>query len=1402
MTKAYISATYEDLKECRLAVKTALERLDLGHRTMEGYVAEDIRPVDRCLEDVDSCDIYIGIFAFRYGYVPAGQTKSITHLEYEHAANNGKECLIFLLHDKALWPVDQVDRGPTAASVDKLRSQLSARHVCNFFVSAEELALKVISSLTRYIASHPADEKPATPEPEATETPRMGAQTRAQYLERLSQRYGGVGLEAPTQQLNTGANPSVDLPSVFVEPLVREVQPAEIPREVRRRERINVEDLPDGLEMIDVQEQVDYHEKPAVPVLDVLCSADQRRLVLLGDPGSGKSTVVRLLALALAGLFVDERVVALGDALPIVVEMRSYAAFLATPGNGPGFVDYLVHQADAHGYRTEPRALKDHLERGEPAVVIFDGLDEIIDKALRTETADRIAAFASEFSNARVVVTSRGPEYPRSVFAGASFAHHTLQDLTPARTTEFLDRWFRQTMPDKRQAMHFRDLVASDIGRSRELTELAGNPMLLSILAIIGKRWTLPRQRWNLYDRAATVLVERWNATRLVNETHDPASFVDVDDKRELLRRVALYMQSGHSGLGGNYIDSERLKEIFADYLQHRYAMEAAAATAAAVTLIAQLRERDFILTFFGPHGWGFVHRTFLEFFSAWAIVREFETHRLTFDDVKQIFLQHWADTDWHEVLRLVAARLEGPLTAELAGVLLTQVDRGFPPTARAGGPDTSPRDPPWNIALAVQCVAEMRPITEGSVAEQALKHVERLIEYCATVHDPATAALIGDEVLPAVDGVAPNWPGRLAYLSWYRGHAAELLTVPVATHAARLAAMLARPEDLVERAFAATATSLGAVRLVCAAVAGLAEVIRQAARRQPGLDTSATRDRLVELAKVNDRVAVRTAAVQSLGTLPGGDNAVRDVLVDRAVRDPAPPVRLTAVQSVVEAFPDDPAIITTLLGRLRSDPAATVRRAIARAVTRSRRLSSDVERALLDVCRQDEDAEVVEVVAQALLVRPNTVEEVRAVVADRLTSDVNPRVRRAAVRLIGSSGSEDVLIARIGEDSDRVVVRESARMVVARQGVPVERVRDALIARLGADGDESMRAMVVEVLHDVCGHGDLVDGTLAAAAVHDPSNSVRLAALGALAGQPAADRRRALFTEVAIQDPDQHVRLVAVQALSSDVDVPATAALAAIAVGDQDLDVRVHAIRGLGLAGRDLDPSIGPQLVELIDGANHPEIRLAALDVLKNTRPPGVDLEAVLRNRAMHDAVTDVFTAAAAAAMENVASVAELWQVIATRAADDKNPEIRSAAVALLGQAAGFGEALTVLTGRLRHDPDPAVISAAASAVAALAPESARDLLMGRLTAADPDLRSAVIQALQPWITTDPDARAAIIEQAQTATTADVRRTAVETLAPAIGRRDVQEAVERCAKDDELPVREAAERLLKLRPI
>src|ERR1700730_8472836 len=92
----YLSSTYTDLKVCRESVYRALRQMRHDVIAMEDYVATDQRPTEKCLADVAAADLYIGIFAWRYGYIPREinpDHKSITELEYRQAQQTGRSCL-------------------------------------------------------------------------------------------------------------------------------------------------------------------------------------------------------------------------------------------------------------------------------------------------------------------------------------------------------------------------------------------------------------------------------------------------------------------------------------------------------------------------------------------------------------------------------------------------------------------------------------------------------------------------------------------------------------------------------------------------------------------------------------------------------------------------------------------------------------------------------------------------------------------------------------------------------------------------------------------------------------------------------------------------------------------------------------------------------------------------------------------------------------------------------------------------------------------------------------------------------------------------------------------------------------------------------------------------------------
>src|SRR5262245_44052978 len=133
--RIYLSSTYEDLKAYRAAVFAGLAKAGLDVARMEDYTAADERPVEYCLRDVGQSDIYVGLFAWRYGYPPPAEHgnpdgRSITELEYLHAQASKLRKFLFFAHPdtRARWDRrfddERTGEGDRGASIATLRKTL------------------------------------------------------------------------------------------------------------------------------------------------------------------------------------------------------------------------------------------------------------------------------------------------------------------------------------------------------------------------------------------------------------------------------------------------------------------------------------------------------------------------------------------------------------------------------------------------------------------------------------------------------------------------------------------------------------------------------------------------------------------------------------------------------------------------------------------------------------------------------------------------------------------------------------------------------------------------------------------------------------------------------------------------------------------------------------------------------------------------------------------------------------------------------------------------------------------------------------------------------------------------------------------------------------------------------
>jgi tetratricopeptide (TPR) repeat protein len=146
-----VSSTARDLPEHREKVMHACLRLGMFHpEMMEHLSAMDADAVEASLRMVEKADIYLGVFGFRYGYVPAGADISITEMEYKRAVERGIPRLIFLMHDDHPLKAADVEVGGGAEKLKALKDRLKTDRVVGFFRSPDELLALVIQSLSEF----------------------------------------------------------------------------------------------------------------------------------------------------------------------------------------------------------------------------------------------------------------------------------------------------------------------------------------------------------------------------------------------------------------------------------------------------------------------------------------------------------------------------------------------------------------------------------------------------------------------------------------------------------------------------------------------------------------------------------------------------------------------------------------------------------------------------------------------------------------------------------------------------------------------------------------------------------------------------------------------------------------------------------------------------------------------------------------------------------------------------------------------------------------------------------------------------------------------------------------------------------------------------------------------------
>ena len=149
--KVFLSSTSEDLVEHRRNAHDAIERLGQQVGRMEVFGARPEEPLDASLKEVENCDLFVGIYAHRYGHVPEGSAISITESEFRHAKEKDKPLFCFLVDEACEWPRRLIEKKPGQTKLARFKAALQREYVRDTFTTPQDLAVKVATSLGRYL---------------------------------------------------------------------------------------------------------------------------------------------------------------------------------------------------------------------------------------------------------------------------------------------------------------------------------------------------------------------------------------------------------------------------------------------------------------------------------------------------------------------------------------------------------------------------------------------------------------------------------------------------------------------------------------------------------------------------------------------------------------------------------------------------------------------------------------------------------------------------------------------------------------------------------------------------------------------------------------------------------------------------------------------------------------------------------------------------------------------------------------------------------------------------------------------------------------------------------------------------------------------------------------------------
>ncbi|WP_328910856.1 NACHT domain-containing protein [Streptomyces sp. NBC_00234] len=378
------------------------------------------------------------------------------------------------------------------------------------------------------------------------------------------------------------------------------------------------------------------HRPPPVPQrIDALLS-DRPRVLLRGNAGAGKTTLIWWLAAHAAARTLPDRLDALNGLVPFVVPLRTLRARGGTfpgPAGLPAAARLVVDEP--------PEGWAGRVLESGRALLLVDGLDEV-PREDRDEAHDWLSRLLERYPGTRCVATVRPLAVEPDWLRSQDFEELRLLPMRNEDIRSFVGAWHRAARLDSDDHEHLGELeqdLTHRFTQNTALLDLARTPLLCAVICALHRRRQgfLPETRWKLYRSALDMLLGNRDKRRRIDAPEGIT--MDVEEQTQLLQRIAVWLvREGQS----EFSRAQALRQLD----RALSGMERVRVQGTAEEILTHLLNRSGLLQERADDTYQFAHRTFQDFLAAKELIE---------DDHLNELLRHAAEEQWQDVILLAA---------------------------------------------------------------------------------------------------------------------------------------------------------------------------------------------------------------------------------------------------------------------------------------------------------------------------------------------------------------------------------------------------------------------------------------------------------------------------------------------------------------------------------------------------------------------------------------------------------------------------------------------------------------------------------------------------------------------------------------------------------------------------